>query len=180
MKKWLALAGAVVIAVAAAGIYFADVFPGSMRQVVDNLYDADEDDVYAMAVWLAAITPEVDTDARAARLAVIAALDLPEDFDPAFPGSGAPETVLQGAAVFKASCVKCRKERISENQPISLGLTYAVNAEAPTNVFNAVVHGIQPGFGSPTRKMEPVAMTANASSVICPTMKPVELAPGAR
>ena len=133
---------------------------GPMTAVVDHLHVANEDDVFAIAAWLARITPEVDKDTRAARLTAIAALDLAEGFDPGLAGQQAPDDVLRGAQVFKDNCVKCHKQRISDNQPASLGLTYAVNAPAPTNVFNAVLQGIEPGLGATSRKMQPVALSA--------------------
>lgn len=131
---------------------------GPMTPVVDHLYEADEDDVFAIAVWLARITPPVDEDARDAVVSEIAALDLPEGFDGAIADS-APADVRKGADVFRASCVKCHKERISNTQPVSLGLTYSVTAPKPTNLFNAIRHGIEPGLGSTSRKMQPVSLS---------------------
>jgi mono/diheme cytochrome c family protein len=133
---------------------------GPMTAVVDHLRDADEDDVFAIAAWLARITPAVDKDARAARVTAIKALDLAEGFDPGFGGQQMPQEVQRGAQVFKDNCVKCHKQRISDTQPVSLGLTYAANAPAPTNVFNAVLYGIEPGLGATARKMQPVALSA--------------------
>jgi mono/diheme cytochrome c family protein len=133
---------------------------GPMGQVVDNMYDADEDDIFAIAAWLAAITPQQDEDARDARLEEIASLDLPADFDPAFTGQDLPADIAAGAKVFKAKCVECHKERISDSQPVSLGLTYAANAPSPTNVFNAVLKGLEPTFGASSRRMQPVGLSA--------------------
>lgn len=134
---------------------------GPMTSVVDHLYEADEDDVFAIAAWLARITPPVDAATRTARLDQIAALDLPETFDPAMSGADVADVVRRGAQVFKDNCLKCHKQRISSNQPVSLGLTYAVNAPVPANVFNAVLHGIEPSFGSSTRRMQAVPLAAD-------------------
>lgn len=133
---------------------------GPMTTVVDHLYEADEDDVFAIAAWLARISPPVDDAARQARRQDIVALDLPEAFDPAAIAQGAPEAVQRGAEVFRANCSKCHKERIADSQPISLGLTYPVNAPSPMNVFNAVLHGIEPGFGASGRKMQAITISA--------------------
>lgn len=131
---------------------------GPMTPIVDNLYPADEDDVFAIAAWLARITPEFDEDEREARLAEIEARDLPEGFDTSLGGADVSDAVLRGAEVFEQRCIKCHVERLSNTQPASLGLTYAVNAPEPTNLFNAVLQGIQPSFGSPSRKMEAVVL----------------------
>lgn len=134
---------------------------GPMAEVVDGLYDAEEDDVFALAAWLAAISERPADDVREARLAEIAALDLPEDFDPAFGGAPMPDAVAAGAAVFKARCVKCHKQRVSDSQAVSLGLTYAANAATPTNLFNAVLRGLEPTFGSSSRRMERIVLSTD-------------------
>lgn len=134
---------------------------GPMTAVVDNLYEADEDDVFAIAAWLARIAPKVDKDQRAARFEAIAALDLPESFDPALAGSDASAEALKGAKVFKDNCLKCHKERVAKTQPVSLGLTYSVHAPAPDNLFNAVLYGIDPSRGSINRRMQPIALSAD-------------------
>lgn len=133
---------------------------GPMTEVVDNLHDANEDDVFAIAAWLAKITPAVDPAQREARATEIAALDFPESFDFAFPGQTVPEAILAGGQVFKTNCLKCHKERVAKGQPMSLGLTYAVNAPAPTNLFNVVLKGIEPPLGSSTRRMQPISLSA--------------------
>lgn len=133
---------------------------GPMTAVVDNLYDADEDDVFAIAAWLARITPDVDEEERAARLEAIGARDLPKDFGGEISGQDLPEEVVAGAQVFANNCVKCHRERVSDAQPVSFGLTYAVNAPSPDNVFNAVLHGLAPTIGASERKMDPVKLGA--------------------
>lgn len=134
------------------------VAAGPMTPVVDHLFEADEDDVFAIAAWLARITPEVDQATRDAQFKAVAALDVPANFDGKVEGDGVTDLIQQGAAVFRDSCVKCHKDRTAENQPLSLGLTYAVNAHEPTNLFNAVLQGVAPSSGSPNRKMEPVQL----------------------
>ncbi len=138
---------------------YHSIAAGPMTPVVDNLYEAEEDDVYAIAAWLARITPPQDEAEREARIAEVAARDLPESFDPALPGQDVSDEIRRGAQVFKDGCLRCHKERIADSQPVSLGLTYAVNAHAPTNLMNAVVHGIQPPIGSATRRMEAVTLS---------------------
>lgn len=132
---------------------------GPMTPVIDNLYDAEEDDVFAIAAWLNRITPPVDVEERDARQKEIAALDLPETFDVTLDGAEVSDQIRQGAQVFEDSCVRCHKQRISETQPISLGLTYALNARAPTNLINVIRNGIQPSIGSRERKMEAIALS---------------------
>lgn len=132
---------------------------GPMTPVVDHLYEADEDDVFAIAVWLDRITPPLDEAARDQLREEISARDLPELFEPGVVADGAPDAARRGADVFRATCSKCHKERIAESQPGSLGLTYAVNAPEPTNLFNAVLNGVEPSFAASTRRMQAVPLS---------------------
>lgn len=135
---------------------------GPMTEVVDNLYEAadlSEDDVYAIAVWLAKITPKVDDATRDAQIEAVLARDLPADFNGKVDGANVTPAIARGAEVFRDNCLKCHKERTSENQPISLGATFAVNAHLPTNLLNAVIQGVRAPAGSPQRKMEPVQLS---------------------
>ena len=134
---------------------------GPMAQVIDNMYDVNEDDIFAVAAWLARISPKPDKAANEAARKKIAALDLSQDFDPSFAGQNPPAEALAGAKVFKTNCVKCHKTRIADTQPVSLGLTYAVNAPEPTNVFNTVLHGLEPTNGASARRMQAVSLSAD-------------------
>lgn len=134
---------------------------GPMTSVVDHLYNADEDDVFAIAAWLAAVTPEDDEANRNEIIAKISARDLPETFDFSLAGLEAPAEVKAGALVFRDNCLKCHKERISNSQPISLGFTFAANAAEPTNLLLAVSQGIEPPLGVPSRKMQAVNIPAD-------------------
>jgi|TARA_B110000503_G_scaffold124432_1_gene190959 mono/diheme cytochrome c family protein len=131
---------------------------GPMTEVVNNLFDANEDDVYAIAAWLTKITPEVDQNQRMEHLAAMEALDLAESFDFGFSGQNLSNDLLAGAQVFKSNCVKCHKERLSKTQPTSLGLTFSVNADSPVNLFNVVLKGIEPPIGSSARRMQAITL----------------------
>jgi mono/diheme cytochrome c family protein len=133
---------------------------GPMTNVVDHLYMAQEDDVFAIAAWLAQITPPQDEAERAGRIAKIDALNVAESFDFTLAGLDVSPQVRDGALVFKTNCVKCHKERIADTQPVSLGLTYALNAAAPTNLFRVVIGGIEPPQGSSSRRMQPITLSA--------------------
>jgi mono/diheme cytochrome c family protein len=134
---------------------------GPMKEVVDNLYDANEDDVFAIAAWLAKITPPSDNALNVQLLNTISALDLSENFDFTFAGKNISTDILDGAQIFKNNCLKCHKERLSKEQPISLGLTFAVNAQHPTNLFNAILRGIEPPAGSSARRMQAISLPSD-------------------
>jgi mono/diheme cytochrome c family protein len=132
---------------------------GPMTPVVDNLYDANEDDVFAIATWLAAVTPSQEKSKRDDLLKEASILDWP-----AVPGSIFDEVIIDddlkfGQEIFSSSCAKCHKERISDKQPVSLALSTAINATKPTNFLNIVRYGIEPPYGSTSRKMQPIELT---------------------
>ena len=132
---------------------------GPMTEVVDNLYEADEDDVFAMAAWLAKITPPIGSDKSTKRFKAIASLDLSEDFDVTFVGQNVPTNILSGAQIFKGKCVKCHKARLVKSQPVSLGLSFSVNDDSPKNLFNIILKGIEPPLGVSSRKMQAISLS---------------------
>ena len=132
---------------------------GPMTEVVDNLYEANEDDVFAIAAWLAKITPPIEPDKSSKRFKAIASLDLPEDFDVTFVGQDVPPNILSGAQIFKGKCVKCHKARLVKSQPVSLGLSFSVNDDSPKNLFNIILKGIEPPLGVSSRKMQAISLS---------------------
>ncbi|GKY89564.1 cytochrome c [Sinisalibacter aestuarii] len=132
---------------------------GPMTSVADHLYDADEDDVFAIAAWFAAITPEQPEAEREAAIAAAEALDWPGTEGTLFDEEVSDPALLAGRDVFAANCAKCHKERIAETQPISLGLTYALHAPTPQNLFHVVREGIAPPYGVSNRKMEAISLS---------------------
>jgi len=126
---------------------------GPMTPVVDHFYDVEEDDVFAMAAYLASLKEEPSEEAVTAAATAAAALDWATDERPG--GSGAPddEALRRGEALFFDQCVDCHKARVSEQQPASLAVTAPVNAPDARNLVNVVLHGIRPPRGSVQRQM---------------------------
>ena len=126
---------------------------GPMGVVVDHLADASEDDVSAMAAYLATLTPEPAKDVLAAQVAAAGKLDWAEDEKPG--GAGAPNTdaLRKGEQIFAATCIKCHKARVAETQPVSLALSAVVSAPDGRNFVHLVRHGITPPYASRQRTM---------------------------
>ena len=128
---------------------------GPMGPVIDALFEADEDDVFAMATYLASLEePPTDTEIDEAATR-IAALDWAETERPGGANAPTDTALLRGEQKFFDTCVKCHKAIIAESQPASLGLSAVVNATVPDNLVHVIVHGIVPPEASPQRKMEP-------------------------
>ncbi len=126
---------------------------GPMGAVVDHLAEASEDDILAMAAYLATLTPEPDQAAIDSTIAEAGRLDWAEGEMPG--GTNAPqgEALLKGEQVFAANCAKCHKARVAETQPISLALSAVVVAPDVRNFLHVVRGGIVPPYASRQRSM---------------------------
>lgn len=126
---------------------------GPMTSVADHLYDADEDDVFAMAAYLASRTGEPDDAAREAAIDAAAAMDWGEEERPGGANAPTDALALDGEQVFFANCAECHKARVAETQPVSLALTPPIVSDTPRNLLNVVHLGISPPYGAAQRKM---------------------------
>jgi mono/diheme cytochrome c family protein len=126
---------------------------GPMTAVSDHLYDATEDDVYAMAAYLSSLTPPPDPAANDAAIKAAEALDWADGETPG--GANAPEgaDLLAGEEIFFKTCTRCHKARIAETQPSSLALGAAVRAPDARNLLHVVRDGIKPPLGALARTM---------------------------
>jgi len=126
---------------------------GPMTAVIDHLAGAEEDDVFAIAVYLGSLKPEPgDADGKAA-IDAAAKLDWGNDERPGGAKKPEGEALLRGEALFASQCTTCHKARINEQQPVSLGLSAAINAPDARNIASIVMKGIRPPRGSVQRQM---------------------------
>jgi nicotinate dehydrogenase subunit B len=139
---------------------------GPMAPVIDSMSIADEDDIFAMAVYLASLSEAPAKAAVEEAVAKVAALDWGETERPGGPNAPTDPTLLHGEEVYFNQCVKCHKARISKSQPASLGLTAAVNAPVPDNLLHTVVHGIQPARSSIQRVMPAQGEAINDADMV--------------
>ena len=128
---------------------------GTMAPVTTNLAAVSDEDVRAIAVYVASIVGEPSAEARrrGETAMATAANDIggqpptqtgdiqtsPNDSTSA-PGSG--------QAIFEATCASCHDgRRPLPYGGINLHLSTAVNAPDPTNIINVVLHGLPPMSG---------------------------------
>lgn len=126
---------------------------GPMTAVVDALYDVEEDDVFAMAAYLASLAPEPDPAAVTAAVAEAGKLDWADGEMPGGPNAPTEANLRHGEELFAATCTKCHKARVSKEQPISLALSSAVTADTAGNFLAIVRDGIVPPRASRDRSM---------------------------
>jgi mono/diheme cytochrome c family protein len=127
------------------------VAAGPMRPVVDNLADASERDVDAMAAYLATMlepaTAERDTQAEE-RLARI-------EQGRATTGTSGPTGRSDGATIYAGACALCHEAngRQFSAQGIDLVSSKVVAMPDPRNLIHVVLHGIEPPAGAPAALM---------------------------
>lgn len=126
---------------------------GPMKPVIDALYNANEDDVFAMAAYLASLREPPADDEIAAVVAAVGELDWKEDERPGGANAPTDEALLRGERLFFDQCADCHKARVAEQQPTSLGLTPTMHAPDAGNLADIIIYGIQPPQGSLQRSM---------------------------
>lgn len=126
---------------------------GPMTPVIDHFRDVEEDDVFAIAVYMASLTPEPAQDAVTAAAEAIGKLDWSPDERPAGANKPEGEALLRGEQLFFDNCARCHQTRISPTQPASLGVSVPVNAPDPRNIAATILKGVRPPQGSVQRQM---------------------------
>jgi mono/diheme cytochrome c family protein len=126
---------------------------GPMIPIVNDLYNQDEDDVFAMATYLMSIKggalPQAEQEAKTAEARAFA--DRMEWGHPENPPLPSDATLQAGARVFERECVTCHK---TAGQPTPLGLSTVVNAPDAANLVRIVYMGIEaPPRGALDRRM---------------------------
>jgi len=139
---------------------------GPMTPITNHLYDANEDDVMAMAAYMASLTPTPDQAAVDAAVKKVAALDWVEGAPSGGQAAPTDPELIAGEAIFLAQCVKCHKSRIARTQPSSLAVTAAVNAPDARNFVHVVRDGIIPPKGARDRRMEAMRLTVNGDDMV--------------
>ena len=138
---------------------------GPMTAVINTLYDANEDDVAGMAAYMATLAPEPDPAGIAAQAEAASKHDWAEG--EALGGANAPQeaALLHGEQVFARNCITCHKARVSDAQPISLGLSAVVNDDSVGNFLRVLQEGIVPARASRDRAMPAQAQKLSAQEI---------------
>lgn len=126
---------------------------GPMAPVVNHLYDQSEDDVFAMAAYIASWQrPQLSEAERESVLA--RARSLGWGREPGYQPDQIPDdpSIRHGMEVFGNLCANCHK-RGAGQLPVPLALTATVNAPDPRNVIHIVFDGIRPPRGATQRSM---------------------------
>ncbi len=123
---------------------------GPMAPVVHNLADAAEEDVRAIAVYVASRMLRVESSPAGAADAVVAAAKQREAGAVSGVTSGNAASAIDGANVFTGACASCHgaAPAASSPEPVALGLTTSLNAPDPRNAIHITLEGLWPEPGA--------------------------------
>jgi mono/diheme cytochrome c family protein len=141
---------------------------GPMAPVVNNLSGAAEDDVRAIAVYVASrMQRPASSPAGAAADAVVAAAKEREAGAVSGAASGGTSAV-DGATVFAGACAGCHGAGPTSRSPtpVALGLTTSLNAPDPRNAIHITLEGLWPEPGAKGAQMPGFAAELTDSQVI--------------
>ena len=141
------------------------VSAGPMTPVVNHLYDRNEDDVFAMAAYVASLAGEPAPDDDEAREAAAdhIAFAAEVEWDEAAPPAPADAQLARGAVVFGDLCAECHKAGAST---VDLALTSTVNMPDPANIIRVIRDGVRPPRGAPNRSMPNFAISLTEQNLV--------------
>jgi mono/diheme cytochrome c family protein len=123
---------------------------GPMTPVVDGLAKAPEDDVRALATYIASLS---GTDDAAKAKRADDALKAARQRTPAIASLATPATTgsngsngSNGAAIFAGACATCHRSggQTPSARPADLSLSGAINSPDPGNLLHIILSGIHP------------------------------------
>jgi mono/diheme cytochrome c family protein len=123
---------------------------GPMTKVVNNLYDGNEDNAFAIATYIMSLGTEASKDQALdfqKRLKALRDKEWGHPNSPPLPASG---KLREGAQIYEKQCSKCHKS----GRKLSLvGFASLLSHTQPNNMINIILEGIKPPLGSLEREM---------------------------
>ena len=128
---------------------------GPMAQVVSNLSSAPQDDIRAIATYMAGVFGTPTPDRKRQGEAVLAQVKSPAVVQ-------ASKINPAGAAIYAAACATCHEtDRSPPYGGVNLALSTAIAGPDPRNVANVVLSGVRPVEGERSPIMPGFAASMN-------------------
>src|SRR6202163_3543942 len=132
---------------------------GPMAQVVSNLSSAPQDDIRAIAPYMAGVFGAPTPDRKRQGDAVLAQVKSPALMQ-------ASKTNAAGAAIYAAACATCHEtDRSPPYGGVNLALSTAIAGPDPRNVANIVLSGVRPVEGERSPIMPGFAASMNDGQI---------------
>ena len=132
---------------------------GPMTPVIAHLANQQEEDIFAIAEYIASFQPQ----ATPARFEEALAFARAREWNPDAPPAPTDPQLARGAAAYKSVCANCHRLNA---QPLPLGLTSTVNMPDPRNVLRIIFEGIRPPAGARDRSMPQFAASLRDEDLI--------------
>jgi mono/diheme cytochrome c family protein len=137
---------------------------GPMDPVIRNLAGVPEDDIKAIAAYVAAYAAQVTPEhkQKSHDLLARAALDATAQRAPQPPATSERDQVQRnGRALYAGACASCHDigRQTSSGSGLHLGLATVVHLDRPGNLIKIILEGIVPPAGEPGRWMPAFAGT---------------------
>jgi mono/diheme cytochrome c family protein len=134
------------------------VAAGPMQEVVNNLADASDEDIDAIAAYVATMLEPATADRGAKAEELLARLDRMRPGaggGRVTTGSAAPAQRSDGAVIYAGACALCHEPtaRQFSTQGIDLMFSKVVAMPDPRNLIHVVLNGIEPPAGTPAALM---------------------------
>ena len=132
---------------------------GPMAQVVSNLSSAPQDDIRAIATYMAGVFGTPTPDRKRQGEAVLAQVKSPAVMQ-------ASKTNPAGAAIYAAACATCHEtDRSPPYGGVNLAFSTAIAGPDPRNVANIVLSGVRPVEGERSAIMPGFAASMNDGQI---------------
>jgi len=132
---------------------------GPMAQVVSNLSSVPQDDIRAIATYMAGVFGTPTPDRKRQGEAVLAQVKSPAAMQ-------ASKTNPAGAAIYAAACATCHEtDRSPPYGGVNLALSTAIAGPDPRNVANIVLSGVRPVEGERSAIMPGFAASMNDGQI---------------
>jgi len=132
---------------------------GPMAQVVSNLSSAPQDDIRAIATYMAGVFGTPTPDRKRQGEAVLAQVKSPAVVQ-------ASKINPAGAAIYAAACATCHEtDRSPPYGGVNLALSTAIASPDPRNVANIVLSGVRPVEGERSPIMPGFAASMNDGQI---------------
>jgi mono/diheme cytochrome c family protein len=143
---------------------------GPMAEVVSNLSSVRENDVRAIAIYMAdmfgAPTPDRKRQAEAALAQAKSSNKSPNKSSNTSPQVQASQINPSGAAIYAAACATCHEtERALPYGGVHLALSTAISGPDPRNLANIVLSGVRPVEGERSPIMPGFASSMNDGQI---------------
>ena len=124
-----------------------------MTSVVDQLFDANEEDIDSIADFLTTLGT-ISSSSESIELPLSTEIEvLAKNIKSAKISNINDFSYLAGQTIFLDNCKKCHHKKTSDNTSFSLAFSTTLNSPNPINFINVIKGGIHPPIAQPMRRM---------------------------